>query len=185
MDNPADIFARHRTSYVIKKFKKQTNCMFDKTEITVPENPDIVEEGVELSGEKMSNPQVVARDMAELLLDGKDPEQLIPEPLRKNAVTVEKVKKVISDGYLPPDIARAMIRAGDNQGYLDTLLAAQAAEDPMVKAKLYDTATKISKNIRQDPEIGLTAAPKTMVNIDIGSIADILDKVAKEEEGKL
>jgi len=185
VDNPADIFAAHRTSYVIKKFKKETNCMYDKSEIKVPENPDIEVGGVELSGEKMSSPQVVARDMAELLLDGKDPEKLIPEPLRKNAVAIEKMKQIISDGYAPPDIVRAMIRAGDNQGYLDTLLAAQAAEDPMVKAKLYDTATKISKNIRQDPEIGLTAAPKAMVNIDIGSIADILDKVAKEEDGKL
>ena len=78
------------------------------------------------------------------------------------------VKKLIEQGTLPPLVRKAMVRAGLDKIFMESL------ENP----KRHKTALGAAKLIGQDPDVGLNAPPSVIgVNVDMGALSGLFEKV--------
>lgn len=87
--------------------------------------------------------------------------------LALNGEFQERVKERLINGFIPDEIRRALVKAS-----LNTVLM-----DSMNSPETYKLALEATKQIAQDPEVGLNLPPQPSVVVNIGDLESLLKKV--------
>lgn len=174
-----------RTPWAVKPPQATATEQFDVTELVTPVDNEIVDE-VEVSSlkDEISTPQLVARRVADLMVDGKslaEAQEDIPDMLKMSKDLASQVKKVIAMGHIPADILRAGVRAVRNKVMLDSFQESLIEQNADLKNAQRKIALEASKIIGADPEIGLNQPPQVAIQINIEDISDLMSKVDDEE----
>lgn len=174
-----------RTPWAVKPPQATATEQFDVTELVTPVDNEIVDE-VEVTSlkDEISTPQLVARRVADLMVDGKslaEAQEKIPDMLRMNKELAARVNKIIGMGYLPADMTRAAVRAIRVKTMVDAFEESLTEVNEDIKDKKRKTALDASKMVGSDPEIGLNQPPQVAVQINIEDISDLIRQVDDEE----
>jgi hypothetical protein len=133
--------------------------------------------------------QALAKRIVDLVTEGSSVDEataaagIVPSTLSPDVR--RQIKELLTSGYhVPADIQRAVLRAGRFKIFMQTQEAGLQPEvdaDGNIISSINTGALKMaleaSKQIAMDPEIGLTQAPQTVVNIDITALKDVLQNV--------
>lgn len=173
-----------RTPWAVKPPQATATEQFDVTEL-VPVDNEIVDE-VEVSSlkDEISTPAIVARRVADLMVDGKtlaEAQEDVPDMLRLSKDLSAQVKRVIAMGHVPADILRASVRAVRNKVMFDSFQDSLVETNADLKNAQRKLALEASKVIGADPEIGLNQPPQVAVQINIEDISDLIRQVDDEE----
>ncbi len=120
--------------------------------------------------------EVVAKRVVDLIQQGKTPQEaaqiigIHPGNITGSPTMQLLIRNLLAEAYIGPEIVRAMLRAGRNKAFAQTLTDGLRDND----TGLLKIAAEFSKQIGNDPEIGLSQAPQQIVNIDITELKDVL-----------
>jgi hypothetical protein len=84
------------------------------------------------------------------------------------------VQLLVETYNLPPDIRRAMVRAGMNQIVMENLKVPEATAQKLALDAL--------KAIGSDTEVGINAPPQPGIQINLGNLTDVFAAFAKDDK---
>jgi hypothetical protein len=132
-------------------------------------------------------PKILARKLIDLIEGGTDP-KLAGKELGLDRATLNQMvlskqfQELLSTATFSADVQRAIVRAArlkmlghslatGMEAWTDKFGKTHAGDEGQLKI-----AAEMTKQIASDPEVGLTAAPQTTINLTFAKSSELLDK---------
>ena len=125
----------------------------------------------------------LARRAVDLMAEGNSPETALalagasPAALQNRSLR-EQIKTLVGQEFFTAELQRASLRQVDFASYIKLVTKGLADFETSGDVAGLALAQKYSTMLRQDPEIGLTAPPQVVVNLDLKPVNKILEDPA-------